>query len=97
MPKPMAPSIPKTSFHVTFSGRVQGVGFRFTAQRFANDLALVGWVRNLPDGDVELYVQGDPAACQELLQRLEKYFSITRASASEGPASGVYTSFEIKY
>lgn len=40
-------------------GRVQGVGFRFFAQRTASRLGLLGWVRNLPDGGVELEAQGD--------------------------------------
>lgn len=45
-------------WHVYFSGEVQGVGFRFTAQHFAQKLGLTGWVRNLHDGRVEMEVQG---------------------------------------
>jgi acylphosphatase len=44
---------------VVYSGRVQGVGFRFTAQRLANGLPIVGTVRNCADGSVELFVQGE--------------------------------------
>ncbi len=40
------------------SGRVQGVGFRFSAQDEAMDLALTGWARNLPGGEVEIVAEG---------------------------------------
>ena len=40
--------------HVFFSGRVQGVGFRYTVKRLASGYEVSGWVRNLPDGRVEL-------------------------------------------
>lgn len=46
---------------VHYSGRVQGVGFRFTCQRIATGHAVVGYVRNLQDGGVELVVEGQPA------------------------------------
>lgn len=45
-------------WHVYFSGEVQGVGFRFTAQHFAQKLGLTGWVLNLSDGRVEMEAQG---------------------------------------
>ena len=43
---------------VRFSGRVQGVGFRYTTQRLAQGFAVAGYVRNLPDGEVELVAEG---------------------------------------
>ena len=52
----------KVRKHIIFSGRVQGVGFRYTACYLARPLGLTGWVKNLWDGDVEMEVQGDPAA-----------------------------------
>ena len=45
------------SFRVT--GVVQGVGFRFTVERIASELKLTGWVKNLPNGKVELIAEGD--------------------------------------
>ena len=45
--------------HLFYSGRVQGVGFRFTAQRIASGFAVTGWVRNLPDDRVEMLVEGE--------------------------------------
>ena len=43
-----------------YTGRVQAVGFRFTAQRWAQERDVTGWVTNLVDGDVMLEVQGTP-------------------------------------
>ena len=48
------------------SGRVQGVWYRATTQRKAESLALDGWVRNLPDGRVEVVAAGPQAAVAEL-------------------------------
>ncbi|MBN1794694.1 MAG: acylphosphatase [Candidatus Omnitrophica bacterium] len=48
----------KTALHVYYSGRVQGVGFRFTAEAIAVKLGLVGWVKNIPDGRVEVLCEG---------------------------------------
>lgn len=44
--------------HIIFTGRVQGVGFRFTALRIAQLHQLKGYVHNSPDGSVEMLVQG---------------------------------------
>ena len=52
---------------VTYSGRVQGVGFRATAAAIASDHAVRGWVRNLPDDRVELLVDGPPEAVEAFL------------------------------
>ncbi|MCD8169752.1 MAG: acylphosphatase, partial [Clostridiales bacterium] len=56
--------------HIIFSGRVQGVGFRYTACYLASSLGLTGWVNNLWDGDVEMEVQGDEASISRLVERL---------------------------
>ena len=45
-------------WNILFTGSVQHVGFRYTAMYCARDLDLSGWVRNLPDGRVEMEVQG---------------------------------------
>ncbi len=54
------------------SGLVQGVGFRFFAERVANRLGLSGYVRNLGDGRVEVYAVGVPAQLQALRAELER-------------------------
>lgn len=67
-----------TRWHMLFSGRVQHVGFRYTAYYFTRDLYLTGWVDNLPDGRVEMEVQGGPLQLQKLLSRLKGQFRIDR-------------------
>jgi acylphosphatase len=47
-----------TRVYVRVAGVVQGVGFRYFTQRKARELGLAGYVRNLPDGDVEMEVEG---------------------------------------
>ena len=51
--------------HIYFSGRVQGVGFRYRSYYIAQSLGLTGWVTNLWDGRVEMEVQGQPLDIQE--------------------------------
>ena len=60
--------------HIFYSGRVQGVGFRYTTEAFAVKLDLKGWVRNLADGRVEMMVEGDEKKVEQLCQELEKQF-----------------------
>ncbi len=52
-------------------GRVQGVGFRWWAQRLARSLGLRGSVRNCPDGTVEVVLAGSATAVQQMKERLE--------------------------
>lgn len=53
--------------HVTVSGDVQGVGYRYTMQHVAQRSGVTGWVRNLRDGRVEAEVEGPDAAVDEVL------------------------------
>ena len=50
-------TVPASRIHVFYTGRVQGVGFRHTAEEAALRLKVVGWVKNLPDGRVELMAE----------------------------------------
>jgi acylphosphatase len=65
-------------------GRVQGVGFRFFAEARASVEGLHGWVRNLPDGRVEAYVEGD----EESVTRVE-------GALRRGPSHARVDSFEV--
>lgn len=60
----------KVRKHVIFSGRVQGVGFRYRAYYAARALGLTGWVRNNYDDTVEMEVEGEELAIYELFGRL---------------------------
>ena len=57
---------------VFFSGTVQGVGFRFTVDRLARQFEIGGYVRNLPDGKVELISEGEEAELQEFLKAVRE-------------------------
>jgi acylphosphatase len=60
------------AFTGTISGRVQGVGFRYFAKNKAIALHLSGWVRNLPDGTVEVLACGERRALEQFMQSLEE-------------------------
>ena len=49
----------KKRFYVLFKGQIQGVGFRFTVMMKARDLNITGSIRNLDDGNVEAYFEGE--------------------------------------
>ena len=73
--------------HIIFHGRVQGVGFRYTARYIASDLGLSGWVSNLWDGSVEMEVQGKKELIDEMLRRLarQRYIMIEDMDVREIP------------
>ena len=58
--------------HVRIYGCVQGVFFRAWLRDQAIDLAVTGWVRNCPDGRVEAHVEGEPAAVDEIIERIRR-------------------------
>ena len=58
--------------HIFYSGRVQGIGFRYTAEKLAADLGLVGWVKNLPDGRVEILCEGPKDRIELLLRNIQQ-------------------------
>jgi len=73
----MSESRKKTAKKFLISGRVQGVGYRFFAERWAQQLGLAGYVKNLWDGTVEVYAIGDVESLEAFKLRL-----------AEGPRSG---------
>lgn len=71
------------AFHGYVRGRVQGVFFRAETRNTALRLGLTGWVRNTPDGAVELLVQGKPSALQAMRDWLAKGPQLARVDALE--------------
>ncbi|HJQ99296.1 MAG TPA: acylphosphatase [Candidatus Polarisedimenticolaceae bacterium] len=57
-----------TRVRLIVHGRVQGVGFRYAAREAAVEAGVSGWVRNLPDGTVEIVAQGTPEAVERLAE-----------------------------
>jgi len=60
--------------HVFYSGRVQGVGFRYTVRSIASELDLTGWSRNLRDGNVEVVCEGNEKKLKEFLDSMKNEF-----------------------
>jgi acylphosphatase len=83
---------------VHYSGRVQGVGFRFNAQRIAQSFAVTGFVQNLPDGEVRLVAEGDGAEIERFLSRIAQSMgsNIAHAARVDHAASGRFAGFEIR-
>lgn len=78
--------------HVFVAGRVQGVAFRWATRERAAELGLSGWVRNLMDGRVEVWIEGEPAPVDELvtwLRRGPPPARVTRIEVREAVARGL--------
>ncbi len=85
--------------HITFTGRVQGVGFRFTALRTAVRFGLAGFVRNLPNGGVEMVAQGTPGDIEQCIRDIEETLTgyITETKIEEITPDLKYKDFKITF
>lgn len=84
---------------VHYSGRVQGVGFRYTARRIATGYRVTGYVRNLHDGGVQLVVEGAREELDRFLAALgaEMQRNIDGAESRVTPAKGEFDGFDVRY
>ena len=89
----------KVAKKYTITGRVQGVGYRFFAERVANQLGICGYVKNLGDDNVEVYAIGDEASLEEFKHHLAegpRSARVTAVEESDEPVNSRYTRFAIE-
>ena len=88
-----------TQAHIIYSGTVQGVGFRYTVRTYAKNLHLSGWVKNLPDGRVEILAEGEEPAIRVLMELIEKHYEgfIGKKDLIYEPPTGQFNTFEITH
>jgi acylphosphatase len=86
------------SKHVTYSGNVQGVGFRWTAQQLAAHSRVAGYVRNLAGGDVEVVAEGAADAVEAFLAAVAGRMAdcIERTTVSDETPAG-HQGFRIRH
>ena len=82
-----------------FTGRVQGVGFRYTARHFAGGRDVAGYVRNLPDGRVELVMEGADAEMDAVVGAIagEMGRNISRTTCDTSAATGEFQGFAVRH
>ena len=86
--------------HVFYSGRVQGVGFRYTARSIASRLGLAGWVRNLRDSKVEVVCEGEEKDLKSFLSVINNEFSghyIVDTDISWEKPTQEFVNFDIRF
>ena len=94
-----APNEPVERREVHFAGRVQGVGFRYTARGLAERIGLVGYVQNLADGRVRLVAEGTTTELDRLMTALademDRFIRATDVRVMQ--ATGEFEQFEIRH
>jgi acylphosphatase len=90
----------KTRIHALISGRVQGVYFRANTKKTADNLGVKGWVRNLPDGKVEVIAEGDKDKINSLIKFLKtgpERAKVDDLDIKNQDFEGEFEDFRIKY
>ncbi len=86
--------------HIRVEGRVQGVGFRLFTVKEARRRSLRGFVRNLPNGDVDIEAEGPPVEISEFVERVREGppgAVVAQVSTDSRPARGEEASFNVRY
>jgi len=84
---------------VLFSGRVQGVGFRYTVESLARNHAVTGYVRNLADGRVELVMEGPDQEREQLVRAVREKMQdyIHNVDRHTSAATGEFKDFSVRH
>ena len=87
----------KKQLHIYYSGKVQGIGFRYTVQDIASLLKICGWVKNLNDSRVEVLAEAEEEILNSLLEQVNQHFSryIKEVNVEWQPASGEFRDFQV--
>jgi len=92
--------MPRMRARIIYSGTVQGVGFRFTAEKIATSLGLTGWVQNSPDGTVEVLCEGTETDINIFTNKIKEamapYIRSEKVAWDKG-ATGEFSSFGIRF
>ena len=91
--------MPSKRAHIIYRGRVQGVGFRWSAQDAARRAGVTGWVRNNPEGTVEVVSEGEEKDICSFLEYLKEEMDryISSSDIKWGKPTGEFESFSIKF
>jgi len=89
----------KKQLHLYYSGKVQGIGFRYAVQDIASGLKICGWVKNLIDGRVEVLAQAEEDTLGGFLEQVNRNFSryIEEVNVEWQPASGEFRDFQVQF
>jgi len=88
-----------TRARVIVRGIVQGVGFRYWTERRAQALGLNGWVRNLPDGSVEVLLEGEETIVGEMIEALHRGPPLSQVQKTDfkfEPYIGEFKGFSVR-
>ena len=86
-------------WHIYFSGRVQGVGFRYTSREVAKRYEVSGWVKNLPNGSVEMIVEGATDQLKKYVADLSEstYGNVADMQVAKSKPTGEFSAMEIRH
>jgi len=92
-------STSRQQWQIYFSGRVQGVGFRHTSCRVARGLGVTGWVKNLPDGRVQVVAESTADNLREMVNQIcqSTYGEVTDWESERLAANGEFNRFTIEF